>query len=118
MADNNQYDMQSLQQDAIRRAREMQARAQRLMQEPARPERSATHVEHGSVPPPRRGAEAPRPPARPPEQKPEKRPQPAEDIFESLMKDKERTLILLLIVLLMEEKADTGVILALMYLIL
>lgn len=40
------------------------------------------------------------------------------DIFESLLQDKERTLIILLIILLSEEKANTSLVLALMYLIM
>lgn len=40
------------------------------------------------------------------------------NIFESLMKDSERTLILVLILLLVDEGADMGLILALMYLII
>ena len=40
------------------------------------------------------------------------------NIFEALMSDSERILILLLILLLVNEEADTGLVLALMYLII
>lgn len=40
------------------------------------------------------------------------------NIFDSLMKDQERTLILILILLLVDEGADMGLILALMYIII
>ncbi len=42
----------------------------------------------------------------------------SENILDIFMKDKEKSLILLLIVLLISEKADTSIVLALMYLIL
>lgn len=40
------------------------------------------------------------------------------NIFEALMEDSERTMILVLILLLVDEGADMGIILALMYLII
>jgi len=128
MADtNNSYDMQYLQQEAIRRAREMQARAKPPVPPPApaRPPAGRAPMP-GSVPvrhtqePPRAPAEPPPPHAHNPPAsgfKPNL-PGPVGDLFDSLMADSERTLILVLLVILMEEKADTGVILALMYLIL
>lgn len=125
MADtNNSYDMQYLQQEAIRRAREMQARAQSAAAPPA-PAPAPPKVP-GSVPV-RRTQE---PPHSQPEQPPRPAgnspldglkanlPGPVGDIFDSLMADSERTLILILLLILMEEKADTGVIMALMYLVL
>ena len=58
----------------------------------------------------------------PPKNEPEKQaivtPEKHDSIAELFMKDKEKSLILLLIVLLISEKADTGVVLALLYLIL
>lgn len=136
MADNfNNYDMQRLQQDAIRRAREMQARAQPPPPAQSPPAARPAPVQTARpapplVPPPARHV----PPAEqhvplniPPASAPRNAPAPAPvkgplkpfgDIFESLMADQERTLILVLILLLVEEKADTGVIFALMYLVL
>lgn len=43
---------------------------------------------------------------------------PLSDIFDIIMKDKERTLILVLILILTSEGADTSLVLALMYLII
>jgi len=133
MADSYNYDMQRLQQDAIRRAREMQARAQgsapTLNIPAARPAPVQNRPAPPVVPPPVRHtppqeqhvpSETPAPRHRDaPEQEPMKGLlSPIGDIFGSLMADSERTLILVLIILLVEDKADTGVIFALMYLIL
>jgi hypothetical protein len=126
MADSYNYDMQRLQQDAIRRAREMQARAQSYVappppaaapanpshsqnREPAKPEQ-ARHI------PPAEPRHTPRHEPPPPEPNPPLN--PLGNIFEGLMKDSERTLILVLILLLVEEKSNPEVIFALMYLIL
>lgn len=121
MADNNNYDMQRLQQDAIRRTREMQARAQSALQSQNPPTPSspgpARTAPVSPAPPPRHMSPPEHVPL--PEAEPRKGPlAPVSDIFEALMKDSEKTLILVLIILLVEEKADTGVIFALMYLIL
>ena len=132
MADSYNYDMQRLQQDAVRRAREMQARAQRTVPQQNVPAPvQNTKPEPPVVPPPVRHMPPPPekhvPPLNIPAAEPRRIPVPAPmngplkpigDIFESLMADSERTLILVLIILLVEEKADTGVIFALMYLVL
>jgi hypothetical protein len=144
MADSYSYDMQRLQQDAIRRAREMQARAQNFVapqQIPtgARPVQSQNAVPAPPLPPEQTSRTPPREQSVPineqnvpiqehPDpaqaQQPTIREQPkgilgpVEDIFESLMKDSERTLILLLILLLVEEKSDPGAIFALMYILM
>jgi hypothetical protein len=145
MAENNNNDMQRLQQDAIRRAREMQARAQintvpinrpppkvavpiqetqprpRPLAVPARQnepngnreahEKREAHENH--EPEEHRAANEHSPPI---EKMQPKGMNPVGDIFEMLFKDSERTLILALILLLVEEKADTSLIFALMYL--
>ena len=49
---------------------------------------------------------------------PEKPKEETGGIFETLMKDKERTLILSLILLLMDEQTDNSLILALLYLLI
>lgn len=128
MADNYTYDMQRLQQDAIRRAREMQARAQIAAPSGNRaaPRPPAPPVAAAPVAPPAahqsRSAHAPeqRTPA---PQRHEHEPglgpfAPVKDIFDILMSDSERTLILVLILLLTDEKADMGLIFALMYLVI
>jgi len=132
MADSYSYDMQRLQQDAIRRAREMQSRAQSIPAPPQAPPaaNSVQNRQEGrptSPVPPEQVKRMPTPnqpmhsPPREqflPAQEMSKKPNAITDIFESLMSDSERTLILLLILLLVEEKSDPGVIFALMYLIL
>lgn len=137
---NNSYDMQRLQQDAIRRAREMQARAQNAVASSPPASRPAPAPGRTSIPVPGSVPVRHAPPEEqhtpleehaPPVEEP---PQPGEhsaqaghkatlpgpigDIFDSLMADSERTLILILLLILMEEKADSGVIMALMYLVL
>lgn len=128
MADSYSYDMQRLQQDAIRRAREMQARAMGS----SAPQRAPAPVNPVPAPPPVQQPEPARriPPAEPKHSMPREQHipvqepllggmlKPVEDIFELLMKDSERTLILLLIFLLVEEKSNPEVIFTLMYLIL
>lgn len=47
-----------------------------------------------------------------------KRKDPVSDIFDTIMKDKERALILILILILTSEGADTSLVLALMYLLI
>jgi len=136
MADSYSYDMQRLQQDAIRRAREMQSRAQSIPAPPhappqAPPDANSVQNHQGVKPtssPPSEQVKRMPTPNQPmhsppleqflPAQEMSKKPNPITDIFESLMSDSERTLILLLILLLVEEKSDPGVIFALMYLIL
>ena len=127
MADNNNMDMNRLRQDAIRRAREMQARA--LGATPAQ----NTTVQQ-SYPPP---APNPQPHSEPAHRSPPQsgadslggnigqsqnfqnaQMSPVKDVFECLLSDSERTLLLVLILLLIQENANTGLIFALMYLIL
>jgi hypothetical protein len=132
MAENYNYDMQRLQQDAIRRAREMQSRAQVNTAPVNRPVPKAP-VPAQAAQPQNRSAPKPTAPAKqasvpvqqtqqqheqhaPSEHEPPKGLNPINDIFEMLLSDSERTLILALILLLVEEKADTSLIFALMYL--
>ena len=131
MADSYSYDMQRLQQDAIRRAREMQSRAQNVVAQQQIPT-AATPVQNQSVRsippvqipqptkhlPPREQHEPVHEQHEPGSEPLKNMLSPVQDIFDSLMKDSEKTLILVLIVLLVEEKSDPGVIFALMYLIL
>ena len=134
-------DLQRMQQEAIRRVQEMQARARSSLEksqpapEPAqqqgrrplagnnRPHLNEERRTGNSRPPEPRPAP---PPGEPPAEQhrpvvaahaPPKR-EGITDIFDALLSDSERTLILLLILLLVDEKADTGLILALMYLII
>ncbi len=126
MADNMNYDpnhMSRLQQDAIRRAREMQAKA-RYPQQQRNP---------AGRPPP--AAPVPSPHEEPPKKAPAQNdgqsgadadagqaaknadPERPGELFDYLMKDGERTLILFLLILLIEEKADASLIFALLYLL-
>lgn len=116
MATNDTNDMQCMQQDAIRRVREMQNRAQQSLTrsqqaaptEPQTPEPEPQPQRHHDSSP-AHGA----PPTLP-------LPQPStlSNLFDGLLQDGERTLILVLLLILVSEKADTGLIFALMYLII
>lgn len=119
MAENRnaeQNHMSNLQQDAIRRAREMQARAHAAPYAPVQ------------LPPAEPQADVPKPhneqmPVYPQENRirqPQQSSRQSLDggVLDYLFKDSERTLILVLLVLLVEEKADTELIFALMYLLM
>lgn len=107
MAFDNNSEMSRMQQDAIRRVQEMQSRAQQNIRGTTRD----THYEPPHPPEPTRQA-LPDPPLEHPAAN------PITDIFQTLMQDSERTLILVLLLLLLEEKSDTELIFALMYLIM
>jgi len=117
MAENpgaDRFNMQNLQQEAIRRAREMQARAQiPPSYTPPRPVEGAPHTHAEQMPvhapkPENRHAPPPRPPD----------PPPLSGSLDFLMKDSERTLILALLLILMEERADSSLVFALTYLLI
>lgn len=115
------YSFQSLQEEAVKRAREMQARAHFPASDPPAPAEarpfSAQEVHpHSEQLPIHENVSAP-PPAPPPAPDPE---EPEEDtglgLLDTLLKDNERTLIWVLLLILLEEKADTALLFALMYL--
>lgn len=114
---NEPYSFQSLQEEAIRRAREMQSRAHFSSSGPA----PSAHTPPEPAPGPHPRAEqmpihTPEP-APPPDPSPEEN-SPGEEsgMLDFLLKDNERTLIWILLLILLEEKADTSLLLALMYL--
>lgn len=112
-------DMPRMQQEALRRVQEMQAKA-RASGGDHPPEASGQHREQPSRSSPEPSS-APHGPSSP--QMASTPPAPIgangiTDIFQSLMKDKDRTLILILILLLANEETDTGLVLALMYLLI
>lgn len=135
MADRQDYDLHTLQEEAIRRAREMQARAQippraPIYSPPAPQNRQpAARVEQNDPPPPPGGPAQDDPP-RPRETRQEEPPPnpnpapfsappgPAANLFDVLTKDGDRSLILVLMLILMEDKADMSLLFALMYLLL
>ena len=88
-----QDEMHRMQQDAVRRVQEMQNRARQAVDH-SRQEQSVA-----AAPPKPQGAQGIAP-------------------LDALMQDSERTLILILILLLSSEKADMELLLALMYLII
>lgn len=131
-------DMERMQQEALRRVQEMQSRARTAGGGEHPPEAPGRHGEpkpHGpqerrSSPPAQQHAHPHTQQEPPPPHPPSAPPAPMEpvggmgpmggitDIFQSLMKDSDRTLILVLILLLANEETDTGLVLALMYLLI
>ena len=105
----NDNDMRRMQQEAVQRVNEMQSRARRhLREEPTEESHPPEHREEPLAVPEeslrQSGAIAPL--------------ATGATLFDGLMQDSERTLILMLILLLFTEKADTSVIFSLLYLIL
>ena len=120
MTDN---EMQRMQQEAVRRTQEMQRRAA-AYQRSARKETpvSASVVQEPAIPIERHPPE-PEPPAvslpihEPPDVGREEH-RTSGGIFETLFRDKEKTLILGILLLLMDEKTDNSLLMALMYLLI
>lgn len=95
-----EQDMRKMQQDAIHRVNEMQSRAKKHLQE-----------ERPPSPPEPAQKQAPSPPG-------EMMAQESATLLDGLMQDQERTLILMLLLLLFTENADPAGIFSLLYLIL
>ena len=98
-------EMRKMQEEAVKRAEEMQNRAKaHINRQPEQPPPPMPQKENltGNMP----------------KMPPEKPKEETGGIFETLMKDKERTLILSLILLLMDEQTDNSLILALLYLLI
>ena len=121
MAENQSgepYSFQSLQEEAIRRAREMQARAHLSPSGPApsarapAPPETVPRPDEEQIPPPATYEPDPGPDSAPEEDSPDA----GSGVLDFLLKDSERTLIWVLLLILLEEKADTTLLLALMYL--
>ncbi len=99
-------ELQRLQNEAMNRAREMQKKAQNIGKQSANSRRKPANPSKFKM-----------------DQKQISKP-PAEhkkamsNLFESLMEDSDKSLILILILILSTEDADPGIILALMYIIL
>lgn len=98
----------SLEQQALDRVARMYASYDRRPQ--PHPDAPVPHREPPVPPPVQKEHEAHLPP--------EKHPEKPTGLLDSLMEDKEQSLILLLLVILMKDGADLNLILALMYLII
>lgn len=108
-------EMRRMQQEAIHRVNEMQARAKQKLHgtgdvktEPV--QETPPVVQESGTPDPAVSAALPAQTA-PPETS-------LQGLFDALMQDQERTMILVLILLLFTEQADTAVIFALLYTVL
>lgn len=114
----NENDMKRMQQEAMRRAKEMQSRAKdesrntrdnsaNSQQEvPTQAEPKNHEIHHGTT------AQNSNP------EHSHHSENIVDSVFDVLMKDRDRTLILCLILILMDEKADNSLILALLYLLI
>lgn len=114
----NENDMKRMQQEAVRRAQEMQNRARKESVQPSvgqhqKQNDSVKEAEQKKYEAHHENAEM-----KHISEKNHKSENFIGSMFDVLMKDKERTLILCLILLLMDEKADNSLILALLYLLI
>lgn len=107
MAENsyNASDMMSMQRDAVRRVREMQRRANEKLRPPVPAQRDAAHPPAAPAPPASRPAS-------------ESAGSGLSSFLSQMNLDSEKTMLLLLIILLLREGADTKLILALCYLLI
>lgn len=106
-------EMRKMQQEAVKRAEEMQNRARGIPHRQPEPPPRSEDFGGPPVEVKEEGYESKKPPERHSE-----KPNETGGLFETLMKDKERTLILALILLLMDEQTDNSLILALLYLLI
>lgn len=143
----NDSDMLKMQQDAVRRVRMMQERAQQAGQEeaptpPPRTLREPPGIAHKETRPPMpeartqppHGGEPASPAKRPPQPVAPRRPAagrssparffspkkeaPPEDLLKLLTGGNDRTLLIMVLLLLINEKADTYLIMSMLYLLL
>lgn len=114
----NENEIKRLQQEAVKRAREMQNIAKNnsssdehknKLPEPKQPQEKDVHKENKQSCNTENGHSL---------ENSQKQDNMTGGVFDLLMKDKEKTLILCLVLLLMDEKTDNGLLLALMYLLI
>ena len=113
-----EFDMRRRQEEAARRAREMQSRAR--MPQPRHTQGEGRPSKESPKEPPKAPAEAPPPPPEP-APAPQGRPVQAEganSLLENLFKDKERTIILALLILLGSEEGNQELLFALLFLLM
>ena len=113
-----EFDMRRMQEEAARRAREMQSRAR--MPQPRHTQGEGRPSKESPKEPPKAPAEAPPPPPEP-APAPQGRPVQAEganSLLENLFKDKERTIILALLILLGSEEGNQELLFALLFLLM
>ena len=107
-----ELDMRRMQEEAARRAREMQSRARIPQQRRGTPHPPQEETPPPAPPPPEPSPEEP-PPAQPPAPPPV-----AESALGSLFQDKERTIILALLILLGNEDGNQELLFALLFLLM
>lgn len=114
---NSSDDIDRMQQEAVRRVRDMQQRAKNMSASRTnRQNQSANQSEAPSISEPEEAKEAKISESELPNQSLDEK-KPA-DILEGFFQDKEKSLILLLLVLLNGEDDNSGIMLALLYLLI
>ena len=106
-----EYDMDQMREEAVRRAREMQARAHLPPRQTRQGRNTPQHREQPPAPEPEK------PPQPEPVQEPLLSPSSA-GLLENLFQDKERTIILALLILLSGEERNHELMFALMFLLI
>lgn len=119
-----EFDMGRMQEEAVRRAREMQSRARLPLQHPGRnrgqapaPEPAPPRRQQSPAEPPPEPPQAPAVPVEPAVPQPQES-QVSGGMLESLFQDKERTIILALLILLSGEDGNHELMFALLFLLL
>lgn len=107
-----EYDLNQMREEAARRAREMQSRAR------IPPQRNRTSPQQpAEAPPAPRPQQAPQA-QEPPVPQPEEQGKPETSALEALFQDRERTVILALLILLSGEEGNHELLFALMFLLM
>lgn len=109
------YDLNRMQADAVRRAREMQSRARTTNRQAPQQRAQNEPPEHTAPPPPEPQSIPAAQPVSVPEQQPA---QPQPSLLDNLFQDRERTIILALLILLSGENANHELMFALMFLLM
>lgn len=118
------YDLNRMQADAVRRAREMQSRARATRQSPqqraqSEPPEVKPTAQPTAKPTAQPAQEAQPVPQAPPISQPTAQPsQPPASLLDNLFQDRERTIILALLILLSGENANHELLFALMFLLM
>lgn len=107
--------MPSFEEEAFERARRMSRERRGDERSEPKPVGHAQHSPSGPPEPP----ESPEPPKQSQKQPPKPKPAPpAPNMIDTLLKDKESSLIMILLLLLMDEKSDPTLVFSLMYLLM
>ncbi len=114
-----EMDMRRMQEEAARRAREMQSRARQGRPRPVSPsEPEPPAAEHNSPEPPAPPGPLPQPQAASPAAASPPMAEPPKSLLEELFRDRERTMLLALLLILGGEEGNTELMFALLFLLM